>query len=460
MEPKISIIIPVYNSVNYIKDCLESVICQTLNEIEIIIVDGGSTDGTEIIIREYALKDNRIVIIYSEKKSYGFQNNLGIKKASGTYIAFVESDDIICSDMCSKLYRIANLYNLDYVKGNYMFIFKLSDGEKVTYKISGIQDEYINQIINSSEKPEIFLKDIYIWRGIYSREFLVKYEVQFNETEGAAFQDIGFLFQTISQAKRVYYTDKEVYQYRRDNDASSVYSLNGYRYICQEFEYIQNILDNNPLLRENYQGLIYRRLFDTFNTRHMHLYLSGKMPNGVEDYFSKIEMIFRKGYKDNSLENKYFNKQDMHELNLLVGDVKVYIDYIKEKYLLQKNLFDKFISLCISREQIVVFGAGVIGKYVYQLLNRNKCNNIVSFCDNDVKKWDEKLYNLNIIPVEETINYINCTYIIASNAGMIMEAQLNEMGISGDRIIRYGLGNNLNFLFSYHYSYVINQVDF
>ncbi|MCR2065245.1 glycosyltransferase family 2 protein, partial [Campylobacter helveticus] len=93
MSVKVSVIIPSLNSINYYDECIKSVINQSLKEIEIICVDANSTDGTLELIKKYQAQDERIKLIISDKKSYGYQMNLGIAAASGEYVGIVESDD-------------------------------------------------------------------------------------------------------------------------------------------------------------------------------------------------------------------------------------------------------------------------------------------------------------------------------------------------------------------------------
>ena len=97
--PKVSIIMPSLNVASYIEECMESVIHQSLQDIEILCVDAGSTDGTLEILNEYAKKDGRIRVIKSDRKSYGCQMNLGMKKASGKYIGIVETDDYLTGNV-------------------------------------------------------------------------------------------------------------------------------------------------------------------------------------------------------------------------------------------------------------------------------------------------------------------------------------------------------------------------
>lgn len=100
---KVSVILPSLNVGKYIGQCLESVVKQTLKDIEIICVDAGSTDGTLETINEYVERDSRVKLIVSDKKSYGYQMNLGISAATGTYIGIVETDDFVSENMYEDL---------------------------------------------------------------------------------------------------------------------------------------------------------------------------------------------------------------------------------------------------------------------------------------------------------------------------------------------------------------------
>ncbi|WP_039790664.1 glycosyltransferase family 2 protein, partial [Paenibacillus riograndensis] len=105
--PKVSIIMPSLNIATYIKECMDSVVAQTLQDIEIICVDAGSTDGTREILQEYATRDSRIRILDSDRKSYGYQVNWGFDVAKGKYLGIVETDDYIEPEMFQTLYDVA-----------------------------------------------------------------------------------------------------------------------------------------------------------------------------------------------------------------------------------------------------------------------------------------------------------------------------------------------------------------
>lgn len=130
MDIKVSVIVPSLNVADYIEECMDSIIGQTLREIEIICIDAGSTDGTFEILQKYAEKDKRIRLIHSEKKSYGYQINLGIQMAKGEYLGIVETDDYIDTMMYQELYQTALEYDLDFVKAGFDVFVTPSDGER------------------------------------------------------------------------------------------------------------------------------------------------------------------------------------------------------------------------------------------------------------------------------------------------------------------------------------------
>ena len=119
--PKISILIPIYNVEKYLKECLDSVINQTLKDIEIICINDGSTDSCAEILKAYSLKDNRIKVINKENSGYGASMNMGLEEATGDYIGIVESDDFIKEEMFANLYKIATKDDAEIVKSDYFY---------------------------------------------------------------------------------------------------------------------------------------------------------------------------------------------------------------------------------------------------------------------------------------------------------------------------------------------------
>ena len=116
---KISVVVPVYNVEKYLKECINSIINQTLEDIEIICVNDGSTDSSLEILNDYAKKDSRIIVINKSNSGYGHTMNMGLNAASGEYIGIIESDDFADKNMFEDLYKLAKEYDADIVKGDW-----------------------------------------------------------------------------------------------------------------------------------------------------------------------------------------------------------------------------------------------------------------------------------------------------------------------------------------------------
>ena len=113
--PKISILVPIYNVEKYLRECLDSILNQTLKDIEIICINDGSTDSSLEILNEYSSKDSRVKIINKANSGYGASMNKGLEAASGEYIGIVESDDFIKTTMFEDLYNIAEKKDILYL---------------------------------------------------------------------------------------------------------------------------------------------------------------------------------------------------------------------------------------------------------------------------------------------------------------------------------------------------------
>ena len=132
---KVSIIIPTYNVEEYLEECMDSVVRQTLQDIEIICINDGSTDGSLEILKRYAQNDKRIIIVDKENGGYGIGMNIGLDKATGEYIGIVEPDDFVPLNMYEDLYNIAEKENLDFVKADFTALKEAVTGIWILYII-------------------------------------------------------------------------------------------------------------------------------------------------------------------------------------------------------------------------------------------------------------------------------------------------------------------------------------
>ena len=171
---KVSVIVPVYNVEKYLKRCLDSLVNQTLSDIEIICVNDGSTDGSAQILEEYAQKDNRIKVITQINSGVSEARNVGIKQATGEFIGYVDPDDFIEPVFYEKLYNSAVENNCDIACAS--VIRENNKKKKVLIK-------YDKQIIAKNVKEKFELAHIpehcYIWNKIYRREKLISSGINF-----------------------------------------------------------------------------------------------------------------------------------------------------------------------------------------------------------------------------------------------------------------------------------------
>lgn len=260
-QVKLSLILPSYNVAPYIEECLESAFGQTLAEIEIICVDANSSDGTLDILKDYEIDSKagkwpgkRMKLIVSDQKSYGYQVNLALDIATGKYIAILETDDFVDVHMYERLVQISEELQLDYVRGEHDFFTTNEDGSRQFRHVHHYAP--VNVVLTDTRSERIMTYDQNLWKGIYLRTFLLDNQIRLNESEGAAFQDIGFNMQVFSFAKRAYYVEESFYRYRRDRNDSSIHSLNCFRFYVQELAFLHQ---NDPQYEKLYWPGVYER---------------------------------------------------------------------------------------------------------------------------------------------------------------------------------------------------------
>lgn len=220
MNAKVSVVIPVYNVEKYLRQCLDSVVNQTLRDIEIICIDDGATDHSGAILDEYAAHDDRIKVVHKENGGYGKGMNIGLGLATGEYIGIVEPDDFIELDTYETLYNKAKETGVDFVKAN---VWVFSSLKK--YIIQTFRDRVCyNKVLNRSEYLLAYTDTACrIWSFIYKADFLKNNSIKFLETPGASYQDTSFWLKVIFDAKSGYFLDRAFYHYRIDNPNSSVH---------------------------------------------------------------------------------------------------------------------------------------------------------------------------------------------------------------------------------------------
>ncbi len=262
---KVSVVVPIYNVEKYLPQCLDSLIKQTLRDIEIICVDDGSTDGSLNVIKKYQQKDKRIKCITKKNAGYGNTMNMGFDAATGEYVAIAESDDFIEPDTCEYLYNTAKKFGLDVVKSDYYIFY--GNTNKTEYIPTCSDLSYYNVVIGENKDAKIFDFRMNTWTGLYRTEFIRKNNIRHNETPGASYQDNGFWFQTISLAQKMMYVNKAFYHYRQDNPNSSINSKGKIHCMSDEYDFIYKFMNENPEIHEKYlTPYIKKRFFNCMTT--------------------------------------------------------------------------------------------------------------------------------------------------------------------------------------------------
>ena len=260
---KLSIILPSLNVAKYIEETLQSIHNQVLVDFEAFCIDAGSTDGTWEIIQEAAKKDNRIIAIQSDKKSYGLQVNMGLEMARGKYVAILETDDYVSYDMYQKLYDFAEMNNVDFVKCDYKAYFTNSEGErKFIDRNVGANMHLYNKVFSPKDQLNTVIDDWYLWNGIYKTDFLRQNNIKLSETPGAAFQDIGFLHKVASHAEHVIYLNEHLYYYCIDREGASSNSGKTLSFIFNEYGRLMDEIskDSEAVIKK----MLYRRMARSF----------------------------------------------------------------------------------------------------------------------------------------------------------------------------------------------------
>ena len=227
--PKVSVVVPVYNVEKYLEQCLDSIVNQTLKDIEIICVDDGSTDKSGEILDKYVTEDDRVKVIHKKNSGYGNSMNIGFDAAQGEYIGIIESDDYAELNMFESLYECAVENNLDVVKSEYFFYFSIpierNEKQDVFSEVMCSRIfKPLTDFESKMEMVEFFNIKPTIWSSIYRRDFIRKNDIRFNETPGASFQDASFNFKVWACAERVKLYPEAFLHYRQDNENSSVNS--------------------------------------------------------------------------------------------------------------------------------------------------------------------------------------------------------------------------------------------
>lgn len=235
-----SVIIPVYNAEKYLNQCVDSVLLQTFNDYEIILVNDGSKDNSASICDEYAKNNERIKVIHKENGGAASARNIGLKAAAGEYVFFVDSDDFLCTENClSTIYSslVSNPSQFDVI------IFKAVKSYDGDNQYIDYYGDYCQEIISSNDPVTVFEFMLKSNKQIATpcnrsikRAFLIDNNIFFKE--GAIAEDVIWSVELFEKARNVVVINENIYAYRQDVDGSVTSSVTD-----KKFEDLCNIVD-------------------------------------------------------------------------------------------------------------------------------------------------------------------------------------------------------------------------
>ena len=231
--PAISVIVPIYNGEQFIHKCIDSVLSQTFSDLELIIVDDGSTDHCPQICDEYAEKDSRVIVIHGTNKGVSIARNIGLVAASGEYVAFCDGDDYFKENLLERTYSTAVEQNADVVSFN---LQRMSD-EATSMNEDPNETDIID--LNKETRFDMLYK-VVTWqtkgwqacRSIFRRQIIEDHHIQFCDTCGNFAEDLGFTLEYLLYASRIIFIDEYLYYYydvRQNsmmNKSKHVYKVN------------------------------------------------------------------------------------------------------------------------------------------------------------------------------------------------------------------------------------------
>lgn len=397
---KISIIVPVYNVEKYLKTCLDSLVKQTLQEIEIIIINDASPDKSYIIMEQYKKNyPDKVKCIYlKENLSQGGARNEGIKASTGEYITFVDSDDYIDITMCEQLYKKAKETDSDIV---FCDIYRVSEktGEK---KHSSLV--YMQQMgkITKEKREQLFLAESYPWAKIIRRNIIIENELWF--PEHMKYEDCATVNLYYAYTYNCSYVRKPLYFYLLHSNSTTTIEKGQ-----QNIEHMQASI------------LLYKRM------KNKHIY---------DKYVEASNMIAIKGFLRGIGMSKAWEKPNLNQIYNIAQELKNQFPYMnknqfynldydidtwKGKYILEQSncsyeeFLDKYNSgklsfenigydiyytkhkakiklliLYLKGKKIALWGAGKKGKDFLKICDKNN-SFICAVIDNDENKWGQKL---------------------------------------------------------------------
>lgn len=342
-QPIVSVIMPVYNGETYLRQCLDSVVNQTLKEIEIICVDDGSSDRSVEILKEYAAKDERVMVLQQANAGAGAARNNGLSKASGKYLSFLDSDDFFETDMLEKAVEKIAADRADFVVFRCdHYLNDTNTFKKAAYTLKKqtlppYMPFNFRQITDNVFKAFVG----WAWDKVYDREFVMKHNLKFQEQRTS--NDMLFVFSALVLAKRITCLD-EVLAHQRRNNGESLSNTREKSWFCfyNALKALRDVLKEKGLYEELKKDFVnYAVHFSLWNLNTITGECYEKLYTKLhEEWFEELEVT---GHD----EDYFYNKTEYKQLaDILRYDFKEY--NTKLSVVIPVYNAEKYIRQCLD----------------------------------------------------------------------------------------------------------------
>lgn len=304
----ISVIIPVYNMEDYIRQCIDSVINQTYKNLEIILVDDGSKDRSGEICEEYAKKDCRVKVIHKENGGLSSARNAGMDIATGKYIIFVDADDFLENNSCEIMYNAIEKSGTEYVIGNY--VYTTHDGIKWENPMMDINENF--EVYINDYKKSFFVMSSIVGNKIFRRNFIEKHNLRFKIGEIA--EDAIFNSYIYTHTEKGYFIKDVIYNYRQSQENTSISTSCNARYFSK-------INDAYKIIYENYKSTENTGFYRFFCARIMPYFLCKLIDTNELKSDEEIIKVLK-------LFSWYFKQKEEFKVAVVNHDLESIIDEI------------------------------------------------------------------------------------------------------------------------------------
>lgn len=332
---KVSVVIPVYNVEKYLEDCLDSIVNQTLKDIEIICINDGSTDDSLAILNRYAENDNRMIVISQENGGHAVATNKGMSMATGEYLYLMDSDDIVKLNALEDTYNIAKEKNLDFV------IFKAinyNDPEKrfyetEVYSMSNLLKAVGTNVFNYKDIPQdvMFNMSVTPWSKLYNREFIERIDAKF--PVGLVFEDNVFFWRVLFNADRIYFHDEFLFTRRWYSTSSTTAgdkrfldSIQVYNLIWKEFQE-KGEFENNKVILYNRKVEIGYMRFSKIKPEFKNIYFEAWKEDLLKIFKNKgffLDFFNNLKYKHKKIVEQVLISNSGYEFDILRSSYNLY----------------------------------------------------------------------------------------------------------------------------------------